>query len=494
MRMVWMAAGLAVWAGHWICLLTALTLGVIAWQALREGRRLEAEVVRERRMREELEVYAGLDLSFGRARGHKLEAARWLARRVCRAVAEKSAFSRVAMLLRDAEGRFACVGSVGADDLTVAALHAWGEQVVEEERGGEVRVGARNSAKSFAVGLGDWREFDREVGSWALSGKKERRRSRRGIVAPIRFGVGRMTGAIAVCADGPDFDELVRKAEQGWLARAMGPIEALAGRISTAMENEAMAEQLARADRLAGLGQLAGGIAHALNNPLTAVLGFAELIGETASESRVRLDARMIAGEALKMNATVGRLLEFWQPAVVADEAVDMMAMLRELETACAVRLAERGVRLEIVGADRVPAVRGEKARVREVMEHLLNNSAQAIAGFRPLEDGEGEHRIRVSLSFDERALHLIVSDTGPGFEEPAKVFDPFYTTQGPELGAGMGLSVCYGIVREHGGEISAFNLHPHGAAVVVELPVRRVVVEEVTEREAMRQEMRHRG
>jgi C4-dicarboxylate-specific signal transduction histidine kinase len=248
------------------------------------------------------------------------------------------------------------------------------------------------------------------------------------------------------------------------------------------MENEAMAVQLVRAEKLAGLGQLAGGVAHALNNPLTAVLGFAELIGETATESRVRLDARTIVVEALKMKATVGRLVEFWQPVVRADETVDVMAMLRELETACAGKLAERGVRLEIVAADGAPAVSGGKARLREVMEHLLNNSAQAIAGFRALEDDEGEHRIRVTVSFDERALHLIVSDTGPGFKEPAKVFDPFYTTRGPEAGAGMGLSVCYGIVREDGGEISAFNLHPHGAAVVVELPVRRVLIEDAYE------------
>jgi signal transduction histidine kinase len=488
MRTVWIAAGRAVWDGHWICLLAAMALAVVAWRAVQAGRRLAAEVARERRMREELEVYAGLDVSPGAVRGNKLETTRALARRVCRAVAEKSVFSRVTMLVRDAEGQFACVGSVGADDLTVAALQTWGEKVVEEERGGAVRVGARNAAKSFAVALGDWREFDREVGSWALSGKAERRRSRRGIVVPIRFGMGRMAGAIAVCADGRDFDALMRAGVEGGLARAMGPIEALAGRIATAMENETMAEQLERAEKLAGLGQLAGGVAHALNNPLTAVLGFAELIGETARESRVRLDARTIVVEALKMKATVGRLVEFWQPARTADEAVDVMAMLRELEMGCAVKLAERGVRLEIVATEDVPAVSGGKARLREVMEHLLNNSAQALAGFRALEDGEGEHRIRVTVSFDERAVHLIVSDTGPGFKEPAKVFDPFYTTRGPEAGAGMGLSVCYGIVREHGGEISAFNLHPHGAAVVVELPVRRVVVEEIAQRETARQ------
>jgi C4-dicarboxylate-specific signal transduction histidine kinase len=72
----------------------------------------------------------------------------------------------------------------------------------------------------------------------------------------------------------------------------------------------------------------------------------------------------------------------------------------------------------------------------------------------------------------------VVVSDSGAGFTDAARVFDPFYTTRQPGEGQGMGLAVSYGIVREHGGEISAFNLYPHGAAVVVELPVARTVKE----------------
>lgn len=100
------------------------------------------------------------------------------------------------------------------------------------------------------------------------------------------------------------------------------------------------------------------------------------------------------------------------------------------------------------------------------MMEHLLNNSAQALAGMGAATAGE-EQMIRVSVSVgsvEREMVHLIVSDTGPGFPEPGRVFEPCNSM-------GLGLSVCYGIVHEHGGEISAFNLHPHGAAVAVELP-----------------------
>lgn len=454
---------------HGVCLLVLVGLAVAVWR-LRVQTRLQAgERARERRMREELEAYARLDASLG-GEADGVEGSKALAKRVSRTVAEKSAFGRVAVLLRSVEGRLYCAGSVGVDDLTVKALHAWGEGATEAERGLGKKGSGRNAGKSFAIPLGEWAGFDREVGAWAMAGKRERRRWRRGIVAPIRTPGGRMAGAIAVCADG---------ASTLWpqgLERAMGPIESLAARLATTLENEAMAERLLRAEKLVGLGQLAGGVAHALNNPLTAVLGFAELIAESSDEPRVRQDAETIRAEALKMRDTVQRLTDFWRPPTPVDEAVDVGEVLAELAAGCRETLAARGVGMEVATPDEMPPVRGSRARLRQVMEHLLNNAAQAIAGFGPRDEADGEHVIRVTVSHDQRALHVIVSDTGPGFGEPSRVFDPFYTTRTPDQGAGLGLSICYGIVREHGGEISALNLHPHGAAVVVELPVRKTV------------------
>jgi signal transduction histidine kinase len=135
---------------------------------------------------------------------------------------------------------------------------------------------------------------------------------------------------------------------------------------------------------------------------------------------------------------------------------------------------------------DEVPVVRGSRDRLRQVLEHLLNNAAQAVASASALRDGE-EHAIRLTVGHDGRMVRLIVSDTGPGFRDPGRVFDPFYATQQP--GQGLGLSICYGIVREHGGEISAFNQHPHGATVVVELPVCEIVAEK---KEVVGWEMAH--
>jgi len=412
---------------------------------LRAGRRRS-----ERRMEEELAAYARLDVRLS-ADGDAVE----LARQVSRLMAEKSAFHRAAMLVGNAEGRLSVAASSGMDDSTVQSLNAWGEGVAASERGTGVRrgddgLGVRLGAKSFAVVLG---KMPAEIGY------------RRAIVTPLWTAGGRMLGALAVGADS------LMSVRRSSLAKALGPLEALAFKMERAMENAALAERLLRAEKLAGLGLLAGGMAHALNNPLTAVLGFAELIADTSGEARVKDDAKVIVGEALRMRQTVETLLEFWRPTAQGGELVDVAALVREVAGACVEKLESRGVRLVVQTGDETAAVRGNRGRLRQMMEHLLNNAAEALAGVDSAKDGE-ERVIRVSVGQDGALVHLIVSDTGPGFREPGKVFEMLDSMGQAGDFAGMGLRVCYGIVRAHGGEIRAFNLHPHGAGVAVELPV----------------------
>jgi signal transduction histidine kinase len=440
---------------HWRGLLEICSFAVVlglAWCRMQWG---EAERRRDQRHRSELEAYAQLD-----ARLPQDDDIGDLARRVCLLVTEMSPFRRVGMLVRDPESRLSVAGSVGMEDTIVKALNALGERVVEAERAGgagarrgDGGLGVRIGSRCFAVVLGG------EVGCG------------RAILIPLRSSAGRMVGALAVCADG------MMSVRRRVLEDALLPLEALAARLGRTIESNALAERLLRAEKLAGLGLLAGGMAHALSNPLTAVLGFAELIADTSDEARVKTDAEMIVREALRMRQTVNALLEFWRPAKRGDEAVDVAELLRELAGECREKLGNRGVRLTVDTGDETPMVRGSGDRLRQVLEHLLNNAAQAVALVADLH-GDEEAAIRLSVSADDRMVHLIVSDTGPGFHEPGRVFDPFYTTREPGDGMGLGLTICYGIVREHGGEISAFNLHPHGAAVVVELPVCEIAAE----------------
>jgi signal transduction histidine kinase len=392
----------------------------------------------ERRVQEELEAYARLDV---RAEDDLRE----MGTRVSRVIAEKSAFGRAAMLARDGDGRLAVVGSAGMDVGTIGLMDAWAGRVPDAGRSG---LGVRVGGNGFAVILA---RMPVEMGY------------RRAIVVPMWTVSGRMMGALAVCADG------LMDVRRSALTAAVAPLEALAVKVARSMESAAVAERLMRAERLAGVGLMASGMAHALSNPLTAVLGFAELIAGSTGEARVKEDAEIIVREAQRMRETVETMIESSRPVSDFSELVDVAELVRELAGACAERLENRGVRL-VVEASEVPGVRGNRQRLRLMVEHLLNNAAQALASVR----GLGEQVIRMAVSVaggsEGQWVHLMVSDTGPGFMEPARVFDP--------MGVGLGLSVCYGIAHEHGGEIRAFAMHPHGAGVAVELPAARVSAE----------------
>ena len=489
--MSWIGGGAVIRAAGWMSahggfLTLTAALAASAWRQSWLTGLARVEQGRERRLREEVEAYLTLDLSLdeGVAEGGETpDAIRALARRVCETVAAKSVFSRVSLLLRNPEGRLEIAGSVGTDDLTVAALQSRGVRMGEDEsHGGQMEPhGLDGAARTYSIALGEWSRFDPEVASWALSGRKERRRWRRGMITPVRSRGGRLLGALAVCADGARVDGTpLASGGEAWnskrpasLERALAPLEALAARLGAALEAHALGERLLRAEKLAGLGQLAAGVAHALNNPLTAVLGFADLIAETAAEANIRRDAGTVLAEAVKMQATVKRLVDLSQPARLPERTLDLAPLLMEAADACERSLAERGIVLEREGLDApAPGVLGSRDRLREVLEHLLNNAAQAIALFRQKSSRADEtHTVRITLRHDGRMVRVLVSDTGTGFAEPARAFDPFYTTRGPEQGAGLGLSICYGIVREHRGEIHAFNREPHGATVVMEFP-----------------------
>jgi len=434
----------------------------VLWLLGIRSRARAAEWRRERRTNEELQAYARLDVRLA-TDGKVLD----LATRVSLVMAEKSAFSRTAMLARDAQGGFSVAASIGMEDWTVESLNAWAERVlVATER--EDGIGVRRNDGSLGTRLGS-NSFTVILGKGVAEGEY-----RRAIVIPLWTTGGRILGALAVGADG------LLGVRRSVLEEALEPLEALGVKVARSMENAAVAERLLRAEKLAGLGLLAGGMAHALSNPLTAVLGFAELIAGSTGEMRVKTDAEIIVREALRMRQTVETLLDFSRPVAKGEGQVDLTELVRELAAACAETLEKRGVRLMVQAASEVLTVRGNRHRLRQLLEHLLNNAAQALAAVDCAKEGE-ELVIRVSvnasgsasgaaLGSEERKVHLIVSDTGPGFHEPGRVFDPFYAMEAGD-GAGLGLSICYGIVHEIGGEIRAFNMHPHGAAVAVELP-----------------------
>ncbi len=417
-------------------------LPALVWR-LAHGQTLERR--RERRIREELEAYACLNPRIG-----PNEDLSPLSHQICRLVAKKSPFRRVAVLSRNSESRLIIIASAGMEEDLTQALNTWTASLPEAVL---QKAEAPASLRSM---LGQGIDVGTRSRAIVPTGH-------RGRIIVIPFGTTgdrRLMGALVVCAD------RMLDVRRSLVDETIGPLETLAVKLGRAIENALLAERLLQAEKLAGLGLLASGVAHALNNPLTAVLGYAELIAETAAQPRVQEDAETIVREAQRMRDTVHNLLDLWRSPVHRGETVDLAALIAELAAACNEKLVARNVQLIIEAGKDVPAVRGNKDRLRLVMEHLLNNAAEAIAT-----KSSSAHAIRIALTSDKSIVQIMVSDTGPGFREPSRIFDPFYTTRNPGEAVGLGLSLCYGIIREHKGDITAFNLHPHGAAVMVELP-----------------------
>jgi hypothetical protein len=293
-------------AEHWLCLVVMGWLGLVCWALWYRTKAQGLERRRERLLREELETYARLDATLPPGGD-----ARALAKQVCRMVAEKSAFRKAALLLRNAEGQLYVAGSSGMDDLAVGALAAWGVRVGEQERAAvanpgwrhglpERRVaGVRLGPKSFVLDMASREELRiRPLRRMTLEDIRGR-----AILLPLRTAAGIMAGALAVSV------EAEMPAWAPTLEEAVPPLETLAVKLARTMEYAALTERLVQMERLAVLGQLTSRVAHELNNPLTAVLGYGELIAATSAEARVRDDAHTIVTEALRMREMIENLV-----------------------------------------------------------------------------------------------------------------------------------------------------------------------------------------
>ncbi len=223
--------------------------------------------------------------------------------------------------------------------------------------------------------------------------------------------------------------------------------------------------QLVQSEKLASIGQLVSGAAHEINNPLTAILGYSELMEtDPAADDTMRAHATKIKIQALRTKNLVNNLLKFARPSSADKKPVslnvigEMAVQLRQKE--------EIGKAVKFVREldTSLPLVWGDSTALTDVCLQLLGNAADMV----PDKDG----LITVKTYKDEGFAVLEVTDNGPGMVDPRRVFDPFYTTKALGKGTGLGLSVCYGIVTDHKGEIVAENVEGGGARFKVRIPV----------------------
>ncbi|HVP43241.1 MAG TPA: PAS domain S-box protein [Terriglobales bacterium] len=225
--------------------------------------------------------------------------------------------------------------------------------------------------------------------------------------------------------------------------------------------------KLMHAEKMAAVGQLVSGVAHEVNNPLTAILGFADLLleQEDVPESAHK-NLKVIVQEAQRTKTIVQNLLSFARQMPAEHRAVQVNPILRRTLQLRAYDFASHGVDIVERLRDGMPDIVGDAQQLQQVFLNIINNAYDAVR------ETERRGTIEVETSYVNGGIEVAFRDNGRGIQFPERIFDPFFTTKEVGKGTGLGLSICYGIVREHGGDIICHNNEGRpGATFIVRLP-----------------------
>ena len=415
---------------------------------------------RDHRARLELERYSEIDLSL--LSDVNAEAAY---QHACEVMVEVSRFSQALLLLRNVGGYFSVAGHAGMDEPLVAALAELAGRVTHEQ------IERFGKSESIAVEIGNTLLVDLRP-LFIPDDPLEELQFVRSHVIPMRLRTGAASGYLFLSG--------LKRPEQPLQADDLLPLELLVARLTAMREHNALMQRVARSEKLAGLGQLAAGVAHELNNPLTVVLGYSQILEESLEENPALEGVSLIRSEAQRMRQIIESMLRFWRPSPVEHVSVPVAEILRDIYQLRRAEFNRRQIDLQIHLVDDLPQVDGNRNQLQQMFLQLVNNSLDAFDAC----DGKPK-TLRLDASHDEDGVRILISDNGPGFPDPNRAFDPFFNIKSPRAGSGKGLSVCYAIVRDHGGEITAHNLQPHGAALVVQLPLPKRRVEQELSGEA---------
>ncbi|MBI3040931.1 MAG: PAS domain S-box protein [Chloroflexi bacterium] len=242
-------------------------------------------------------------------------------------------------------------------------------------------------------------------------------------------------------------------------------------------------KELALSSRLAAIGELAAGVAHEINNPLTGVIGFSQRLLRKSSLKSVRRDLKRIHSEARRAARVVENLLVFarrHQPKKEYSDINDILEKTLELRT---YDLKTRNIELEVNLAPDLPRIMADFQQIEQVFLNIILNAEQAVTAMR------GGGKLSIKTERAKGCVRISFADDGPGItvEDLDKLFNPFFTTRGDRGGTGLGLSICHGIVTEHNGRIYARSRAGKGATFFVELPLATEAIDEakVTRKES---------
>jgi two-component system NtrC family sensor kinase len=227
-------------------------------------------------------------------------------------------------------------------------------------------------------------------------------------------------------------------------------------------------QQIIQSERLAAMGQMIGGFAHELNNPLTSILGMSELLQETHPNEAVRKQLVILQQQARRAAEIVQNLQYFARPPAPGRSQVNVNEIVQRTVQMQAYPLRKSNITVDFLEEPSIPAIVADPNQLMQVFLNLLLNAEQAIRENRE----KGTIRVRIGRKPD--SVWIVFQDDGPGIspENLEHIFDPFFTTKRPGRGTGLGLSICKTVVREHGGNIEAASAPGGGAVFTITLPV----------------------
>lgn len=249
------------------------------------------------------------------------------------------------------------------------------------------------------------------------------------------------------------------------ILRELARVEMLAADLSITIENARLHHQLVRSEKLAALGQLVAGVAHELNNPLTGIIGYSELLSDEVRHEPAAKKITKLGNEARRMHRIVSGLLRFARQSNSSERASNFELALRDALQLREFHLRKFGIEVQTHIEPSLPPLAIGEDELKQVVLNLLNNAIDAV---------EESHERQIRIDVKKRSDRIVFTfvDSGPGFSDLNRAFDPFYTTKPVGKGTGLGLSICYGIVRECGGDVQITNNKPYGATVRIEVPM----------------------
>ena len=257
------------------------------------------------------------------------------------------------------------------------------------------------------------------------------------------------------------------RASAGPLFDADQKISGVVSSLRDITEAKTFEQQLMQKEKFASMGQMMAGAAHELNNPLTAILGVSDLLRERATDDATRRQVEIILQQARRAAAIVQNLLALAVPTGQKRLKVKVEEVIAKVIESHQKSLQQRNIIADVTVAGKLPEVEGDPRLLAQVFANILLNAEQAISSVRD------KGTVRISLSQAGNNVLVEFADDGPGIprEIADKIYDPFFTTKRPGGGSGLGLTICLGVIKDHGGRIELQTSEGAGAAFRIFLP-----------------------